>query len=110
MQSQRSNDWRASGFTPETYPTPSNKPCLQVELGGSVIANGKTRQPGMNKHRTPETWLRLLPRIALLALACLPAASTGCSRTLYRRQADIDAYSLVREKATHPHWRLENYT
>ena len=35
---------------------------------------------------------------------------TGCSRTFYRRQADIDAYALVREKATHPHWRLPNYT
>jgi DNA-binding MarR family transcriptional regulator len=36
--------------------------------------------------------------------------SNGCSRTFYRRQADIDAYALVREKATHPHWRLPNYT
>ena len=36
--------------------------------------------------------------------------STGCSRTFYRRQADVDAYALVREKATHPHWRLPNYS
>ena len=34
----------------------------------------------------------------------------GCSRTFWRRQADIDAYALIREKATHPHWRLPNYT
>ena len=52
----------------------------------------------------------ILPRIALLALLSVAAGSTGCSRTFYRRQADIAAYSLVREKAIHPHWRLENYT
>jgi hypothetical protein len=48
----------------------------------------------------------------LLAAAVVLAVSfsTGCSRTFYRRQADIDAYSLVREKAIHPHWRLPDYT
>jgi hypothetical protein len=54
--------------------------------------------------------LRSIQWVALLAV--LPAfwGSTGCSRTFWRRQADIDAYALVREKATHPHWRLPNYT
>lgn len=45
---------------------------------------------------------------ALLVWVCL--GSVGCSRTFYRRQADVDAYALVREKATHPHWRLPNYS
>jgi hypothetical protein len=47
-------------------------------------------------------------RVCVLVVAAL--ASTGCTRTFWRRQADLDAYSLVREKATHPHWRLPNYT
>jgi hypothetical protein len=48
----------------------------------------------------------------LLTLGILLCAivSNGCSRTFWRRQADMDAYALVREKATHPHWRLPNYT
>jgi DNA-binding MarR family transcriptional regulator len=45
---------------------------------------------------------------AILLAVCF--GSTGCSRTFYRRQADLDAYALVREKATHPHWRLPNYS
>ena len=45
-----------------------------------------------------------------LLLACAALASSGCTRAFYRRQADVDAYSLVREKATHPHWRLDDYT
>src|SRR5262245_14721708 len=47
-----------------------------------------------------------LRAIALFLVCLVP----GCSRTFYRRQADLDAYALVREKATHPHWRLPNYT
>jgi hypothetical protein len=51
------------------------------------------------------------PVVTLMIAAMLFAvASSGCSRTFWRRQADLDAYSLVREKATHPHWRLPNYT
>jgi len=50
------------------------------------------------------------PLLLLAAILALAACSTGCTRAFYRRQADIDAYSLVREKANHPHWRLENYT
>ncbi|HEY2413693.1 MAG TPA: TolC family protein [Pirellulaceae bacterium] len=46
--------------------------------------------------------------LGLILVAIL--ASTGCTRTFWRRQADLDAYSLVREKATLPHWRLPNYT
>lgn len=47
----------------------------------------------------------------LVFLSVLAAiAGGGCSRTFWRRQADIDAYALIREKATHPHWRLPNYT
>lgn len=34
----------------------------------------------------------------------------GCSRAYYRRQADQDAYALIREKAADPRWPLENYT
>ncbi len=47
----------------------------------------------------------------LLAAALLTLGlSSGCTRAFYRRQADIDAYALIREKANHPHWRLENYS
>jgi DNA-binding MarR family transcriptional regulator len=50
-------------------------------------------------------------RVAAAAVVMLCALfSTGCSRSFWRRQADMDAYALVREKATHPHWRLPNYT
>src|SRR5262245_9139850 len=47
--------------------------------------------------------------LAMLLVVCA-FISTGCSRTFWRRQADIDAYALIREKATHPHWRLPNFT
>lgn len=45
--------------------------------------------------------------LALMLLATL--AGPGCTRTFWQRQADLDAYALV-PKATHPHWRLPNYT
>lgn len=41
----------------------------------------------------------------LLALA----TSNGCHRSYYRQKADKDAYSLIAEKANHPHWALENF-
>lgn len=44
-----------------------------------------------------------------LPVLCL-ALSVGCSRAFYRRQADADAYALVRQKANQPHWALDNYT
>ena len=59
-----------------------------------------------NQHQPPVALLRA--SLALLLLAAL--LSSGCSRAFYRRQADVDAYSLVREKADHPHWRLDDYT
>jgi DNA-binding MarR family transcriptional regulator len=51
-----------------------------------------------------------IARAAAAVLLVCVLISSGCSRTFWRRQADIDAYGLVREKATHPHWRLPNYT
>jgi hypothetical protein len=45
----------------------------------------------------------------LLLLLCL-VLPLGCSRAFYRRQADADAYALVRQKANRPAWALENYT
>ena len=64
----------------------------------------------MSTEHTSQRKSRTLPWLITLLLVGAAASSTGCSRTFYRRQADIDAYGLVREKATHPHWRLENYT
>ncbi len=64
------------------------------------------RESHMNKPKSKSLLLTL--RLGVVVLAAL--ASTGCTRTFWRRQADIDAYALVREKATHPHWRLPNYT
>lgn len=34
--------------------------------------------------------------------------ATGCHRSYYRRQADNDAYELIRQKGDHPHWALPN--
>ncbi|MEQ8791648.1 MAG: hypothetical protein RIC55_35625 [Pirellulaceae bacterium] len=45
-----------------------------------------------------------------VVLLVVLAALAGCSRSFYRRQADEEAYSLVEEKANHPHWPLRNYT
>ena len=42
--------------------------------------------------------------LALIALLVVALAAPGCSRAFYRRQADWDAYNLIKEKATHPHW------
>lgn len=53
---------------------------------------------------------KLSPRLALLFLATLLLPSLGCTRTWYRRQADADAYNLVFEKVTHPHWNQSDYT
>ncbi len=52
----------------------------------------------------PKEWLLLL-----LVLA-IGFSNAGCRRAYYRRQADAEAYALVREKATNPHWTLDNYT
>jgi DNA-binding MarR family transcriptional regulator len=53
---------------------------------------------------------RAVRGVAAAAILLCALFSTGCSRTFWRRQADLDAYALIREKATHPHWRLPNYT
>jgi len=34
-------------------------------------------------------------------------ATSACHRSQYRERADCDAYSLIAEKANHPHWALE---
>lgn len=60
--------------------------------------------------RKPAEAIRVASRRGLTLLLLFALATTGCTRAFYRRQADIDAYSLVREKADHPHWRLDNYT
>ena len=44
----------------------------------------------------------------LLALLATMAAA-GCHRAYYREQADKDAYRLIEEKASHPHWPLPDY-
>lgn len=57
--------------------------------------------------------LNCFPRAAqavALLLCALLLSSAGCSRAWYRRQADIDANKLIREKASHPHWALNNQT
>ncbi len=45
-----------------------------------------------------------------LLLAAVLLSLGGCNRAWYRRQADAEAYALVREKGTHPHWNLEDYS
>ncbi len=45
---------------------------------------------------------------ALCALALL--LFSGCTRAMYREQADAEVYAAVREKANDPRWDLKNYT
>jgi hypothetical protein len=54
-------------------------------------------------HSSPliTTWLLLGTLVSLLS-------SAGCHRSFYRRQADNDAYGLIKEKGDHPHWALPN--
>ena len=40
----------------------------------------------------------------------LTMISSGCTRSRYRQRADADAYRLVDEKRTNPHWELPGYT
>lgn len=47
---------------------------------------------------------------ACLVLTVLILSSAGCNRGWYRRQADAEAYALVREKGTHPHWDLQDFS
>lgn len=42
----------------------------------------------------------------MLALLTLP----GCTRAMYRQQADAEVYAAVREKSCDPRWNLQNYT
>ena len=51
-----------------------------------------------------------LRRSSMWALVSLLAVATigGCHRSYYRQKADSDAYSLITEKAYHPHWALED--
>ncbi|NLF72210.1 MAG: TolC family protein [Candidatus Anammoximicrobium sp.] len=54
----------------------------------------------------PETWRP--GAIWWLALASLLVAG-GCRPSYYRRQADLDAYRLIEEKAQDPRWALTGY-
>jgi hypothetical protein len=36
------------------------------------------------------------------------ATAAGCHRSYYRRQADNEAYELIRQKGDHPHWAVPN--
>lgn len=46
--------------------------------------------------------------LTLSLLLLLVFTATGCHRSYYRRQADYDAYNLIREKGDHPHWAVPN--
>lgn len=63
-----------------------------------------------NGRQSPAEATNAAVRICVAILVGAALLSTGCSRAFYRRQADLDAYRLVREKADHPHWRLDDYT
>jgi hypothetical protein len=53
---------------------------------------------------------RFTPLLVTAAVLTTLLSSGGCNRTFYRRQADADAYRLIQEKATNPHWELPNFT
>ncbi len=46
--------------------------------------------------------------LLLLTLATM-VVGQGCTRAYYRRQADAEATYLVRQKANHPQWPLEQF-
>ena len=51
-------------------------------------------------------------RSARLIYFCVLAATfiCGCNRAFYREAADCEAYALVDQKTSYPHWPLEGYT
>ncbi len=51
-----------------------------------------------------------MARAAVLLFCVVGLMASGCSRAFYRRQADVDAYTLIEEKANHPHWDLPDYS
>ena len=51
-----------------------------------------------------------MKHLTLIALVAAALFAPGCNRAHYRRQADWDAYNLIREKSNHPHWQLDNYS
>ncbi len=75
------------------------------------IAVGTCPRPGRSRVPTSERWpTATLLHAAMLVLAAALLASTGCSPTFYRRQADADVYGLVGQKANDPRWPLEGYS
>ena len=55
--------------------------------------------------------MKTLQTISVCSLVLVVfAAQTGCHRSFYRRQADVDANRLIQEKSLDPHWSLPNYT
>lgn len=51
------------------------------------------------------------PQAALLWICALGLlALSGCTRAMYREQADAEVYSAVAEKAHDPRWNLKDYT
>ncbi len=44
--------------------------------------------------------------LLLLAIPWL----VGCPRAFYRNQADSEAYAIIEEKNTHPHWQMPDYS
>jgi len=45
-----------------------------------------------------------------IVLTVVLLSAAGCNRAWYRRQADAEAYALVREKGNHPHWEMEDFS
>lgn len=52
----------------------------------------------------------LFIRILSVALVTWTLVATGCHRGYYRRQADAEAYALIRQKATDPRWAIPDAT
>lgn len=62
--------------------------------------------PRTARSRLAVTHCLALPLFAALWLA----VSSGCTRTMYREQADAEVYAAVQQKTNDPRWALENYT
>lgn len=60
---------------------------------------------------TPGFWgNRRAGPLGLLAVACLPLLVSGCTRTYYRNQADIEVSSAVSQSSLRTPWPLEMYS
>src|SRR5258708_16131483 len=58
-------------------------------------------------HWLPPRGRRMPAGVTLALLAVLCAATAGCTRKYWRKQADELSYNLIRDKQSHPRWVVD---